>query len=76
MTSRPSAGTRIPVTPEDVAVLDRVELDAGQRHLYEEIKDRVANRIRSAISEPGFERSRMDVLEALLRLQKLQITVW
>jgi SNF2 family DNA or RNA helicase len=54
-----------------VTIVDRVELDNGQRALYDRIRSNTEHQIRNVMAERGFARSRMDVLEALLRLRQV-----
>ena len=48
-----------------------VTLGGAQRDLYETVRVSVANGLRSAISEQGVERSRILVLDALLKLRQV-----
>jgi len=56
--------------PAKVTVAERVELEEQQRALYERIRGSVANRIQATLADKGFDKSRMEVLEALLRLRQ------
>ena len=56
--------------PKKVTVAERVELEERQRALYEQIRGSEARRIEASLADKGFDKSRMEVLEALLRLRQ------
>jgi len=51
--------------------MDIVELEGGQRDLYETIRLMMDDKVRKAISAKGLERSRIIVLDALLKLRQV-----
>jgi superfamily II DNA or RNA helicase len=56
--------------PPKTEVVRRIELDAGQRDLYEAIRLSVHERVREAIAASGLARSQITVLDALLKLRQ------
>ncbi|MFM2089865.1 MAG: hypothetical protein RLZZ127_354, partial [Planctomycetota bacterium] len=59
-----------PELPPRTELVRRIELDPGQRALYEAIRLSQHEAVRAAIRERGLARSRIDVLAALLRLRQ------
>ncbi len=59
-----------PELPPRTELVRRVELDPGQRALYEAIRISQHGTVQEAIRRKGLAGSRMDVLEALLRLRQ------
>jgi superfamily II DNA or RNA helicase len=57
--------------PPKTEVIRRVELDAAQRDLYEAIRLSVNEKVRAAIAASGLARSRITVLDALLKLRQV-----
>jgi superfamily II DNA or RNA helicase len=57
--------------PPKTEVVRRVELDAAQRNLYEAIRLSVNETVRAAIAASGLARSRITVLDALLKLRQV-----
>ncbi|WP_018262566.1 DEAD/DEAH box helicase [Methylobacterium sp. WSM2598] len=56
--------------PPKTEIVERVDLAAGQRDLYESIRLAMHARVRAAIAEKGFARSRIVILDALLKLRQ------
>jgi len=56
--------------PPKTEMVCRVELDAPQRDLYEAIRLSMHERVREAIASQGLARSRITVLDALLKLRQ------
>ena len=56
--------------PEKTELTIHVRLDDDERRLYNELRDHYRTRIKERISQEGFGRARMHVLEALLRLRQ------
>jgi superfamily II DNA or RNA helicase len=57
--------------PEKTAIVQRVELSGAQRDLYETIRLAMHLRVREEIDRRGLERSRIIVLDALLKLRQV-----
>jgi SNF2 family DNA or RNA helicase len=57
--------------PPKTEVVRRVELDAAQRNLYEAIRLSVNEQVRAAIAATSLARSRITVLDALLKLRQV-----
>ncbi|HYF59442.1 MAG TPA: DEAD/DEAH box helicase [Burkholderiaceae bacterium] len=56
--------------PPRTDVVHRVELGAAQRDLYESIRVAMDERVRRALADAGLERSRIVVLDALLKMRQ------
>lgn len=56
--------------PPKTEMVSRVELDAAQRDLYEAIRLSMHDRVQEAIASQGLSRSRITVLDALLKLRQ------
>ncbi len=57
--------------PEKTEIVQRVELEGAQRDLYETIRLAMHKRVRDEIARRGLARSRIVVLEALLKLRQV-----
>ncbi len=57
--------------PEKSEIVTRVELDGAQRDLYETIRVAMHERVRSELARRGLARSRIVVLDALLKLRQV-----
>ncbi|MEM7620235.1 MAG: DEAD/DEAH box helicase [Pseudomonadota bacterium] len=57
--------------PPKTEVIERIELETGQRDLYETIRLMMDKKVRDAISVKGLNRSRIIVLDALLKLRQV-----
>ncbi len=57
--------------PPKTIIWDRVELDELQRDLYESVRLAMDEKVRKLFSGKGFERSRVEVLDALLKLRQV-----
>ncbi|PWB82940.1 MAG: serine/threonine protein phosphatase [Methylocystaceae bacterium] len=56
--------------PPKTEIVERVEMDAAQRDIYESIRLAMHERVRAAIAQKGFARSRIVILDALLKLRQ------
>jgi len=56
--------------PPKTEMVERIELATGQRDVYESIRLSMHERIRTAVAEKGWARSRIIVLDALLKLRQ------
>ncbi|MGY2051575.1 DEAD/DEAH box helicase [Methylobacterium sp. JK268] len=56
--------------PPKTEIVERVDLGAAQRDLYESIRLAMHARVRAAIAAKGFARSRIVILDALLKLRQ------
>ncbi len=56
--------------PPKTEMVERIELQPAQRDVYESIRLSMHDRIRKAIAEKGWARSRIVVLDALLKLRQ------
>ncbi len=57
--------------PPKTEIMDYVELEKGQRDLYETIRLMMDDKVREAINKKGLNRSRIIVLDALLKLRQV-----
>jgi SNF2 family DNA or RNA helicase len=57
--------------PEKIEIVERVELAADQRDLYESVRVAVHEEVRREIERLGLARSRIAVLDALLKLRQV-----
>lgn len=57
--------------PPKTTILRTVELEGGQRDLYETVRSAMDARVREAIADLGFNRSRIVILDALLKLRQV-----
>jgi superfamily II DNA or RNA helicase len=57
--------------PPKTEIVQRVELDGAQRDLYETIRLTMHQRVRDEIARRGIDRSRIVVLDALLKLRQV-----
>ena len=57
--------------PPKTEIMDYVELEKGQRDLYETIRLMMDDKVRKAINKKGLNRSRIIVLDALLKLRQV-----
>jgi SNF2 family DNA or RNA helicase len=57
--------------PPKSEIIQRVELDGAQRDLYETIRLAMHKRVRDEVSRRGVQRSRIVVLDALLKLRQV-----
>lgn len=57
--------------PEKNLIIRRVELEGGQRDLYETVRSAMDERVRQAIANRGFARSQIVFLDALLKLRQV-----
>jgi SNF2 family DNA or RNA helicase len=56
--------------PPKTEIVERIDLSAGQRDVYEAIRLSMHGRVRAAIAERGWARSRIVILDALLKLRQ------
>ena len=56
--------------PPKTEMVERIDLEAAQRDVYETIRLSMHDRIRKAIEDKGWARSRIVVLDALLKLRQ------
>ena len=56
--------------PPKTEIVERIEMQTEQRDLYESIRLSMHERVREAISAKGFARSRIIILDALLKLRQ------
>jgi len=57
--------------PEKTIIVRSVELDGGQRDLYETVRSAMDAKVREAIADKGFARSHIVILDALLKLRQV-----
>ncbi|WP_018264059.1 DEAD/DEAH box helicase [Methylobacterium sp. WSM2598] len=57
--------------PPKSEIVERIDLAGAQRDLYESIRLAMHARVRAAIAEKGFARSRIVILDALLKLRQV-----
>ncbi len=57
--------------PPKTTILRTVELQGGQRDLYETVRSAMDARVREAIADLGFNRSQIVILDALLKLRQV-----
>jgi superfamily II DNA or RNA helicase len=57
--------------PPKTEIVETIEMDGGQRDLYESIRLTMHARVRAAIAAKGLARSRITVLDALLKLRQI-----
>lgn len=57
--------------PPKTTIVRTVDLEGGQRDLYETVRTAMQEKVRSAVSEHGFARSHIVVLDALLKLRQV-----
>jgi len=57
--------------PEKTIIVRTVELEGGQRDLYETVRSAMDARVREAIADKGFNRSQIVILDALLKLRQV-----
>jgi superfamily II DNA or RNA helicase len=57
--------------PPKTEILETVEMEEAQRQLYETIRLAMHEKVRSAIADMGLSRSRIVVLDALLKLRQV-----
>ncbi|HKU66315.1 MAG TPA: DEAD/DEAH box helicase [Candidatus Baltobacteraceae bacterium] len=67
---RTKAGVALQL-PEKIEIVERVELAADQRDLYESVRIAVQEEVRREIERLGLARSRIAVLDALLKLRQV-----
>ncbi|WP_223871745.1 SNF2-related protein [Candidatus Dactylopiibacterium carminicum] len=60
--------------PPKTIVVRSVQLDGGQRDLYETVRAAMDDKVREEVAEKGFRRSQIVILEALLKLRKSAAT--
>ena len=56
--------------PAKTEMVERVEFGRGQRDIYESIRFSMHRRVQDAIADKGFARSRIIILDALLKLRQ------
>ncbi len=56
--------------PPKTEIIERVEMAPAQRDIYEAIRLSMHERVRAAIAQKGFARSRIVILDALLKLRQ------
>jgi hypothetical protein len=56
--------------PEKTEIVRRIELSGEQRDLYETVRLAMHERVRAAVAAKGFARSRIVILDALLKLRQ------
>lgn len=57
--------------PPRSTLIQRIEFDGPQRDLYETLRAQMEKRVRDALAERGLARSRITVLDALLKLRQV-----
>ncbi len=57
--------------PEKTIITRTVELQGGQRDLYETVRSAMDEKVREAIADQGFARSQIVILDALLKLRQV-----
>ncbi len=57
--------------PEKTVILKRVELEGAQRDLYETIRLAMSEKLNLVLESKGFERSKIVILDALLKLRQV-----
>ena len=57
--------------PQKTLSILRVEIEGGQRDLYETVRSTMDRKIRQEISDKGFARSQIVILDALLKLRQV-----
>ena len=57
--------------PPKTVIIDRVELEETQRDLYESVRLAMDERVRKLVASKGLDRSRIEVLDALLKLRQV-----
>jgi SNF2 family DNA or RNA helicase len=57
--------------PSKTLTVHRVDIEGGQRDLYETVRSAMDRKIRQEIAERGFSRSRIVILDALLKLRQV-----
>ena len=67
---RDKAGVATELPPK-TEIISEVELDGAQRDLYETIRVSMSDKVREAIDSRGIERSRIVILDALLKLRQV-----
>jgi superfamily II DNA or RNA helicase len=56
--------------PPKTEIVERVEMESAQRDIYESIRLSMHEKVRAAIAAKGFARSRIVILDALLKLRQ------
>ena len=56
--------------PPKTEIIERIDMDSAQRDVYESIRLSMHEKVRAAIAEKGFARSRIVILDALLKLRQ------
>lgn len=56
--------------PPKTEIVERIEMETSQRDIYESIRLSMHERVREAIAAKGFARSRIVILDALLKLRQ------
>jgi len=56
--------------PPKTEIVERIEMETAQRDIYESIRLSMHERVRDAIAAKGFARSRIVILDALLKLRQ------
>jgi superfamily II DNA or RNA helicase len=56
--------------PPKTEIIERIDMEAAQRDIYESIRLSMHQKVRDAIAEKGFARSRIVILDALLKLRQ------
>ncbi len=57
--------------PAKTLIVRTVELEGGQRDLYEAVRSAMDEKVREAIADKGFARSQIVILDALLKLRQV-----
>jgi superfamily II DNA or RNA helicase len=60
-----------PELPPKTEIVERIDLEAVQRDVYESIRLAMHEKVRAAIANKGFARSRILILDALLKLRQV-----
>jgi len=60
-----------PELPEKTEMVRMIELNRGQRDLYETIRASMDKKIRDLMADKGIARSQIEILEALLKLRQI-----
>ena len=68
---RRTKGQVVKELPPKTEIIETIEFDEAQRDLYEAIRMSMDEQVRSLIAAQGFEKSRFQILDALLKLRQV-----
>ena len=57
--------------PDKTIIIQKVQLDGGQRDLYETVRLATSKKVRDEISQKGFKHSQIMILDALLKMRQV-----